>query len=117
MRVMEQEVKTLPAMPDDKIIKLRNALIEEEYDELQEGILNKDLVAIADALTDILYVVYGAGHAYGVDLDACFSEVHRSNMTKLQPNGTVLKNESGKVIKPETYQPPNLKGVLESQLP
>jgi predicted HAD superfamily Cof-like phosphohydrolase len=87
-------------------------LIEEELDELQYGIDNKDMVEIADALTDLLYVVYGAGHAFGIDLDDCFHEVHLSNMSKLGPDFKPIKREDGKVMKPSTYSPPNLKAVL-----
>ena len=112
MSVMGQQVCKTPAFPALDIIHLRNCLIEEEFDELIEAVMNKDLVGVADALTDILYVVYGAGHAYGIDLDACFREVHRSNMTKISPDGTVLRNALGKVIKPDTYSPPDLAGVI-----
>jgi len=112
MESMDQEVRIKPTFPDDRIQKLRLDLIEEELDELQYGIDNKDLVEIADALTDLLYVVYGAGHSFGIDLDECFHEVHRSNMSKLGPDFKPIKREDGKVLKPDTYSPPNLKAVL-----
>jgi len=112
MESMDQEVRIKPTFPDDRIQKLRLDLIEEELDELQYGIDNKDLVEIADALTDLLYVVYGAGHSFGIDLDECFHEVHRSNMSKLGPDFKPIKREDGKVMKPATYSPPDLKTVL-----
>jgi predicted HAD superfamily Cof-like phosphohydrolase len=112
MESMDQEVRIKPTFPDDRIQKLRLDLIEEELDELQYGIDNKDMVEIADALTDLLYVVYGAGHAFGIDLDDCFHEVHRSNMSKLGPDFKPIKREDGKVMKPSTYSPPTLKAVL-----
>ena len=115
MESMDQEVLILPSFPEDDIQKLRFDLIEEELDELQYGIDNKDIVEIADALTDLLYVVYGAGHAFGIDLDECFSEVHRSNMSKLGPNFKPIKREDGKVLKPDTYSPPDLKTILAGQ--
>tara|TARA_B100000029_G_scaffold452498_1_gene477743 strand:+ start:645 stop:1025 length:381 start_codon:yes stop_codon:yes gene_type:complete len=112
MESMDQEVRIKPSFPDEGIQKLRLDLIEEELDELQYGIDNKSLVDIADALTDLLYVVYGAGHAFGIDLDDCFHEVHRSNLSKLGPDFKPIKREDGKVLKPETYSPPDLKTVL-----
>ena len=87
-------------------------MIEEELDELQYGIDNQDMVEIADALTDLLYVVYGAGHAFGIDLDDCFKEVHKSNLSKLGPDFRPIKREDGKVLKPDTFFPPDLKTVL-----
>jgi predicted HAD superfamily Cof-like phosphohydrolase len=116
MQVMGQEVPSFPALANEATAQLRVALIAEELEELKEAIEANDIVEIADALTDLLYVVYGAGHAYGIDLDPCFDEVHDSNMTKIQPDGTVLKNASGKVIKPETYRPPNLDSVIAAQV-
>ncbi len=112
MESMDQEVRIKPSFPDEGIQKLRLDLIEEELDELQYGIDNKNLVDIADALTDLLYVVYGAGHAFGIDLDDCFHEVHRSNLSKLGPDFKPIKREDCKVLKPETYSPPDLKTVL-----
>ena len=112
MKACDQEVCSVPAFPDEFTTSLRLRLIHEEVHELVEGIRNEDIVEVADALTDILYVVYGAGHAFGIDLDACFEEVQRSNMTKVMPNGKVLKNAEGKVMKPDTYEEPDLKKVL-----
>ena len=110
-RAGEQEIKTKPDLPSIKIRDLRMELIAEELDELRFADTEGNLVEIADALTDLLYVVYGAGHAYGIDLDKCFAEVHRSNMTKF-PDGKVIRNEAGKVMKPDSYEKPNLKKVL-----
>ena len=115
MTVMGQEVKKHPQLADESTAELRVKLIEEELQELKDAIAANGIVEIADALTDLLYVVYGAGHAYGIDLDECFDEVHASNMTKIQPDGTVLKNEHGKVIKPFTYRAPDLKRIIENQ--
>jgi len=112
MESMEQEVKIKPSFPEDSVQRLRLDLIEEELDELQYGIDNQDMVEIADALTDLLYVVYGAGHAFGIDLDDCFKEVHKSNLSKLGPDFRPIKREDGKVLKPDTYFPPDLKTVL-----
>ena len=112
MESMDQEVRIKPSFPDEGIQKLRLDLIEEELDELQYGIDNKNLVEFADALTDLLYVVYGAGHAFGIDLDDCFHEVHRSNLSKLGPDFKPIKREDGKVLKPDTFSPPDLKTVL-----
>jgi len=112
MKACDQKVCSVPAFPDEFTTSLRLRLIHEEVHELVEGIRNEDIVEVADALTDILYVVYGAGHAFGIDLDACFEEVQRSNMTKVMPNGKVLKNAEGKVMKPDTYEEPDLKKVL-----
>ena len=112
MRACDQQVVETPQMPDEFTTSLRLHLIHEEVHELVEGIRNRDIVEIADALTDILYVVYGAGHAFGIPLDKCFDEVQRSNMTKVMPNGKVLKNAEGKVMKPDTYEEPNLEKVL-----
>tara|TARA_A100000164_G_C21345341_1_gene512925 strand:+ start:44 stop:415 length:372 start_codon:yes stop_codon:yes gene_type:complete len=108
MRTFEQEVKTKPSLSNDKINKLRLDLIKEELEELTSAINNKDLLEVADALTDILYVTYGAGHAFGIDLDKCFDEVQNSNMSKLDENGKPIFNESGKVMKGPNYFKPNL---------
>ena len=108
MKTFGQEVKTKPSFSSDKINKLRIALIKEELDELQEAMKNNDLLEVADALTDILYVTYGAGHAFGVDLDKCFDEVQNSNMSKLGENGDPIYNESGKVMKGPNYFKPDL---------
>ena len=108
MKTFGQEVKDKPAFSTDKINKLRIDLIKEELEELTEAIKNNDLLEVADALTDILYVTYGAGHAFGIDLDKCFEEVQNSNMSKLDENGKPIYNESGKVMKGPNYFKPDL---------
>ena len=108
MKTFGQEVKTKPSLSSDKINKLRIDLIKEELEELTEAIQKKDLLEVADALTDILYVTYGAGHAFGINLDACFNEVQNSNMSKLGKNGKPIYNESGKVMKGPNYFKPDL---------
>jgi predicted HAD superfamily Cof-like phosphohydrolase len=108
MKTFGQEVKSKPSFSSDKINKLRIDLIKEELDELQEAMKNNDLLEVADALTDILYVTYGAGHAFGIDLDKCFEEVQNSNMSKLDKNGEPIYNESGKVMKGPNYFKPDL---------
>jgi predicted HAD superfamily Cof-like phosphohydrolase len=108
MKTFGQEVKTKPSFSTDKINKLRIDLIKEELEELQEAMKNNDLLEVADALTDILYVTYGAGHAFGIDLDKCFDEVQNSNMSKLGENGEPIYNESGKVMKGPDYFKPDL---------
>ncbi|MDB3946811.1 nucleoside triphosphate pyrophosphohydrolase family protein [Candidatus Pelagibacter sp.] len=108
MKTFGQEVKMKPSFSSEKINKLRIDLIKEELDELQEAMKNSDLLEVADALTDILYVTYGAGHAFGIDLDKCFDEVQNSNMSKLGENGEPIYNESGKVMKGPNYFKPNL---------
>ena len=108
MKTFGQEVKTKPSFSTDKINKLRIDLIKEELQELTEAMDNKDLLEVADALTDILYVTYGAGHAFGIDLDRCFEEVQNSNMSKLDDNGKPIYNESGKVMKGPNYFKPDL---------
>ncbi|MDB3890160.1 nucleoside triphosphate pyrophosphohydrolase family protein [Candidatus Pelagibacter sp.] len=108
MKTFGQEVKTKASFSSDKINKLRIDLIKEELDELQEAMKNNDLLEVADALTDILYVTYGAGHAFGIDLDKCFDEVQNSNMSKLGENGEPIYNESGKVMKGPNYFKPDL---------
>ncbi|WP_435087805.1 phosphoribosyl-ATP diphosphatase [Candidatus Pelagibacter bacterium nBUS_29] len=108
MKTFGQEVKTKPSFSTDKINKLRIDLIKEELDELKEAMDNNDLLEVADALTDILYVTYGAGHAFGIDLDKCFDEVQNSNMSKLGENGEPIYNESGKVMKGPNYFKPDL---------
>ena len=112
METFGQEVKDKSAFPNDKIVKLRQDLILEEFNELQEAIKQKDLKEVADALTDILYVTYGAGHAFGIDLDKCFEEVQNSNMSKLDENGKPIYNEDGKVMKGPQYFKPDLKKIL-----
>ena len=108
MKTFGQEVKSKPSLSSDKINTLRVNLIEEEVNELKDAIKNKDLKETIDALTDILYVAYGAGHAFGVDLDKCFEEVQKSNMSKLGEDGKPIYNESGKVMKGPRYFKPNL---------
>ncbi len=108
MEIFGQEIKEKAGFPDDKITSLRYELIKEELDELKEAIDNKDIKEVADALTDILYVTYGAGHAFGVNLDRCFEEVQNSNMSKLDLNGKPIYNEKGKVMKGPNYFKPNL---------
>ena len=108
MKTFGQEVKTKPSFSSDKINKLRIDLIKEELDELQDAMKNNDLLEVADALTDILYVTYGAGHAFGIDLDKCFDEVQNSNMSKLGEDGNPIYNESGKVMKGPKYFKPDL---------
>ena len=109
MKTFGQEVKTKPSFSTDKINKLRLDLIKEELDEFKEALDKKDLKEVADALTDILYVTYGAGHAFGIDLDKCFEEVQNSNMSKLGEDGKPIYNEKGKVLKGPKYFKPNLK--------
>jgi len=108
MKTFGQEVKNKPSFSTDKINKLRLDLIKEELDELKEAMGNKDLLEVADALTDILYVTYGAGHAFGINLDQCFEEVQNSNMSKLDENGKPIYNDAGKVMKGPNYFKPNL---------
>ena len=108
MKTFGQEVKDKPAFSTDKINKLRIDLIKEELEELTEAMKNNDLLEVADALTDILYVTYGAGHAFGINLDKCFEEVQNSNMSKLDENGKPIYNESGKVMKGPNYYKPDL---------
>ena len=113
MQSFGQEVKTKAKFPKKKIVELRYELIQEELNELQNAIKTKNLKEVADALTDILYVTYGAGHAYGIDLDKCFIEVQRSNMSKLGEDGKPIYNEKGKVMKGPKYFKPNLKQFIE----
>ena len=112
MNTFGQEVKKNPEFPNEKIIDLRKKLIEEELQELKEAIHDNDIVEVADALTDILVVTYGAGVAFGIDLDKCFQEVHRSNMSKLSLEGKPIYNEYGKVMKGPNYSPPDLKKII-----
>ena len=108
MKTFKQEVKTSASLSSSKIIDLRVSLIEEELSELKEALNHKNLAEVADALTDILYVTYGAGHAFGIDLDKCFDEVQNSNMSKLDENGKPIYNEAGKVMKGVNYFKPDL---------
>ena len=113
METFGQEVKTKAEFPSDKIVKLRYDLIKEELDEFEKAVKEKNLKEIADSLTDILYVTYGAGHAFGIDLDKCFDEVQRSNMSKLGEDGKPIYNESGKVMKGPKYFQPDLKKFIK----
>tara|TARA_B100001063_G_C16236760_1_gene298856 strand:+ start:53 stop:424 length:372 start_codon:yes stop_codon:yes gene_type:complete len=108
METFGQEIKEKACFPDEKITSLRYDLIKEELGELKEAIDQKDIKEVADALTDILYVTYGAGHAFGIDLDKCFEEVQNSNMSKLGPDGKPIYNDKGKVMKGPNYFKPNL---------
>ena len=112
METFGQDVKNKPSFSTNKINKLRYDLIKEELDELRVALDNKDFLEVADALTDILYVTYGAGHAFGIDLDKCFQEVQSSNMSKLDENGKPIYNEDGKVMKGPGYFKPDLKKIL-----
>ena len=109
MKTFGQEVKEKAGFPNEKITSLRYDLIKEELDEFKEALDKKDIKEVADALTDILYVTYGAGHAFGIDLDKCFEEVQNSNMSKLGEDGKPIYNENGKVLKGPKYFKPNLK--------
>ena len=112
MQKFKQEVKSKPSFPDDNIIKLRINLIKEELLELEEALNEKNIEETADALTDILYVTYGAGHAFGIDLDKCFDEVQKSNMSKLDKFGNPIYNDQGKVMKGPLYFKPNFRKIL-----
>ena len=113
MKTFGQEVKTKPSLSSEKINSLRINLISEELEELKEAIKNNDLKETIDALTDILYVTYGAGHAFGVDLDKCFDEVQNSNMSKLGEDGKPIYNDAGKVMKVPNYFKPNLSKFIK----
>ena len=113
MKTFGQEVKTIPSLSVEKINNLRISLINEELEEFKEAIRNKDLKEAADALTDILYVTYGAGHAFGINLDKCFDEVQRSNMSKLDEDGKPIYNDVGKVMKGPKYFKPDLSKFLK----
>ena len=108
METFGQEVQSKAKFPSDKIVELRYKLIQEELDEFLEAVKNKDIKEVADSLTDILYVTYGAGHAFGINLDNCFEEVQRSNMSKLDENGKPIYNKDGKVMKGPNYFAPDL---------
>ena len=112
MEAFGQRVEMEPTWPDFNTRELRLELIQEELDELSDAVADRDMIQIADALTDLLYVVYGAGHAFGLDLDECFEEVHRSNMSKLGENGRPIHREDGKVMKGPGYFEPDLEGIL-----
>ena len=113
METFGQMVRTKPQFPDEKTMQLRYELIKEELNELEQAMKTKNLKEIADALTDILYVTYGAGYAYGINLDKCFQEVQRANMSKLGKDGKPIYNEKGKVMKGSNYSEPNLKQFVE----
>ena len=113
MKNFGQMVRTKPQFPDKKTMQLRYDLIKEELNELEQAMKTKNLKEIADALTDILYVTYGAGYAYGINLDKCFKEVQRANMSKLGKDGKPIYNEKGKVMKGPNYSEPNLKQFVE----
>jgi len=113
MKTFGQEVKTSAGLNNDKINSLRISLINEELEELKAAMSNNDIVEVADALTDILYVTYGAGHSFGIDLDKCFNEVQESNMSKLSVNGKPIYNEQGKVMKGPKYFKPDLTKFLK----
>ena len=113
METFGQEVLEKASFPNKKIVNLRLELIKEELNELEEAINDRDLVKVADALTDILYVTYGAGHAFGINLDNCFNEVQKSNMSKLNDDGKPIYNSHGKVLKGPSYFEPNLKKYIK----
>jgi len=113
MQTFGQEIKSKAEFPNEKIVQLRYELIKEELEELNQAIKDRDIKEVADALTDILYVTYGAGHAFGIDLDKCFTEVQQSNMSKLGPEGKPIYNESGKVMKGPKYFKPDLNKFLK----
>ncbi len=113
MQTFGQDVRSKAAFPDEKIVKLRYDLILEELNELKEAIDQKDIKEVADALTDILYVTYGAGHAFGINLDNCFEEVQLSNMSKLGSNGNPIYNDQGKVMKGPDYFKPDLSKFIK----
>ena len=113
MKTFGQMVRTKPQFPNEETMQLRYDLIKEELDELEQAMKTKDLKEVADALTDILYVTYGAGYAYGINLDKCFKEVQRANMSKLGNDGKPIYNEKGKVMKGPNYSEPNLKRFVE----
>ena len=112
MTTYGQEVKESASFPDENIIKLRLKLIKEELEELEQSLNDKNILEVADALTDILYVTYGAGHSFGINLDACFDEVQRSNMSKLGEDGKPIYNDYGKVMKGPNFSKPNLKQFI-----
>ena len=113
MKTFGQEVKNRPSLSSEKINNLRISLIEEELKEFKDALFNKDIKEVADALTDILYVTYGAGHAFGINLDDCFSEVQRSNMSKLGEDGKPIYNDNGKVMKGPNYFKPDISKYLK----
>ena len=116
MQTFGQEIKNITEFPEEKVSKLRYDLISEELEELKQAIKDKDITEVADALTDILYVTYGAGHAFGINLDKCFEEVQNSNMSKLSKDGKPVKNEHGKVMKGPNYFKPDLTKFIVKKL-
>ena len=116
MHSFGQETLMKPTLPDVDLAELRLDLIQEVVDELAQAIIDQDIVEIADALTDILYVTYGAGHAFGIDLDTCFTEVHRSNMSKLGIDGKPIYRHDGKVLKGRNYSPPQLAKIIQAKI-
>ena len=112
MEAFGQSVQVDPTWPDFNTRELRIELIQEELEELSDAVADRDMVQIADALTDLLYVVYGAGHSFGIDLDECFQEVHSSNMSKLGEDGRPIYREDGKVLKGPSFFEPDLEGIL-----
>ncbi len=116
MKIFGQEIKTSADLSTDKINSLRVSLINEELEELKKAISERDMLEIADALTDLLYVTYGAGHAFGIDLDKCFDEVQNSNMSKLDEKGEPIYNESGKVLKGPNYFKPDLRKFIKRKV-
>lgn len=116
MEVFKQEVKQKPEFPDANTCQLRMRLIKEEYEEFEEAIRHRDIVEVADSLTDILYVTYGAAAAFGIDIDKCFEEVQRSNMSKLDENGNPIYREDGKIMKGPNFSEPDLKSIIEENI-
>ena len=116
MHSFGQETLAKPTLPPVDLAELRLDLIQEEVDELAQAVIDQDIVEIADALTDILYVTYGAGHAFGIDLDTCFTEVHRSNMSKLGVDGKPIYRQDGKVLKGRGYTPPQLAKIIQAKI-
>lgn len=114
MDTFGQDTHTTPGFPNQDVVDLRVELIDEEFKELKEAIADNDIVEVADALTDLLVVIYGAGHAFGINLDSCFNEVHCSNMSKLDSKGKPIYREDGKILKGEDYFSPDLESVLYS---
>lgn len=112
MKTFKQEVRKTPSFPSYDTCKLRFKLIQEELQEYQDAVLTMDIVKVADALTDILYVVYGTGHSFGIDLDKCFEEVHNSNLSKLDDRGEAIFRDDGKIMKGPNYEAPNLEKIL-----
>ncbi len=112
MKSFQQKIKTKAGFPSKKVVDLRLSLISEEFNELKEAVNDKNIIEVADALTDILYVTYGAGHAFGINLDKCFEEVQRSNLSKLDKKGKPIYDKQGKVLKGPNYIKPDLKKFL-----